>query len=56
MENKCKRYKNIADKHELIVSDAQMTATSSDVIRSVTIQFIWEADLYTMKDYEKVGL
>lgn len=47
--------KNITDKHELVVSDSQ-TGSNPEVLRSAFISYIWEADLYTMEDYEKAGL
>jgi hypothetical protein len=45
--------KNITDKHEFIVSDTLSTDGSS--LRSMTVSFIYEADLYTMEEYEKAG-
>lgn len=48
--------KNFTDKHELIVSDMQTTNTSTDMIRSITLSYIWENDLYTMEDYAKANL
>jgi hypothetical protein len=47
--------KNITDKHEFVVSDSQ-TGSNPEILRSAYIAFIWEADLYTMEDYEKAGL
>jgi hypothetical protein len=45
--------KNTSDKHELIVSD--MSSMDGSVIRSITLSFIYEPDLYTMEEYEKAG-
>jgi hypothetical protein len=47
---------NITDKHELIVSDSKGTSPNDKVIRSITISFLFEQDLYTNEDYEKAGL
>jgi hypothetical protein len=46
--------KNVTDKHELIVSDTVSTDETS--LRSITLSFIYEQDLYTMEDYEKLKL
>jgi hypothetical protein len=45
--------KNITDKHEFIVSDTLSMDGSS--FRSMVVSFIYEADLYTMEEYEKAG-
>jgi hypothetical protein len=46
--------KNYTDKHELVVSDALLP--DGTVVRSMHLSFIYEADLYSMEDYERVGL
>jgi hypothetical protein len=46
--------KNITDKHEFIVSDTLSTDGSS--LRSMTVSFVYEPDLYTMEEYKKAGL
>jgi hypothetical protein len=45
--------KNYTDKHELIVSDSIIG--DSDLLRSITLTFNYERDLYTMEEYEKTG-
>jgi hypothetical protein len=45
--------KNITEKHELVVSDSLFKDGTS--LRSMLVSFIYEADLYTMEDYEKAG-
>ena len=46
--------KNISDKHEFIVSD--MLSADGSSLRSMTVSFIYEPDLYSMEEYEKAGL
>lgn len=46
--------KNITDKHELVVSDT--VSTDGTPLRSMTVSFVYEPDLYTMDEYEKAGL
>ena len=45
--------KNITNKHELIVCDSLFKDGTST--RSMTVSFIYEANLSTMEDYEKAG-
>lgn len=45
--------KKLEDKYEFIVSD---TAGNGDVLRSMTLSFIYEKDLDTMEDYARAGL
>jgi hypothetical protein len=46
--------KNYTEQHEFVVSDT--LATDGTSIRSMTLTFHYEPDLYTMEDYEKAGL
>ena len=46
--------KNITDKHELVVSDTLSTDGTS--LRSITVSFVYEPDLFTMEEYELKGL
>lgn len=46
--------KNVTDKHEVIVSDSIVGGSTS--VRSITLSFNYEQDLYTMEEYKKVGL
>jgi hypothetical protein len=45
--------KNLTDKHEFIVSDS--VSTDGTAIRSMTLTFNYEEDLFTMEDYEAKG-
>ncbi len=45
--------KNMSDKHELVVSDT--VSVDGSELRSMTVSFIYEPDLYTMEEYEKAG-
>ena len=45
--------KNYTGKYELIVNDSRIGDT--DLLRSMTLTFIYEQDLYTMEEYEKAG-
>jgi hypothetical protein len=45
--------KNVTDKHELIVSDS---SSDGGFLRSITLIFNYEQDLYSMEEYEKAGL
>ncbi len=44
--------KNVTDKHEFIVSE--IVASDGTSQRSMTLTFLYEQDLYTMEDYEKL--
>ncbi len=46
--------KNITDKHELVVSDTLSTDGTS--LRSITVSFVYEPNLFTMEEYELKGL
>jgi hypothetical protein len=48
--------KNITDKHEIIVSDTKGVNENDKVLRSITVVFLFEPELYTMEDYKKAGL
>ncbi len=45
--------RNLTDKHEFIVSD---TGDGDDILRSMTLTFIYEKDLNSMEEYEQAGL
>ncbi len=45
--------KNISDKHEFIVAD--ILSSDGTTLRSMTVSFIYEPDLYSMEEYEKAG-
>jgi hypothetical protein len=48
--------KNINEKHEIIVSDFKGVNPNDKILRSVTLGYLFEPELYTMEDYEKAGL
>jgi hypothetical protein len=48
--------KNITDKHEIIISDSKGVNENDKLLRSITVVFLFEPELYTMENYRKTGL